>query len=173
MSELRKIRILGAFNPFLRLLNAQNFDNFRDKNLRDILRGIFFAFTTSSMIFIMPFVVALNVWHFIEVRADFGKIAVAFPLLASVMQTEIICIVLTIKSRTVTNTINRLQEIIDQRKFLFKSPMSSVDLKITFSMITIKWIIFFVTNRDFGIRSFTSNLYGYRKQPFIHHQYDD
>lgn len=99
-----------------RVLNAYHSDNFRKKNWCSILRRAFFSFASTAIVFLIPFAISLHLWHLIEVGADFERVAVTFPLAVSLVQMEITCIVLITKSRALSNTINRLQDLVDQRK---------------------------------------------------------
>lgn len=117
MWVVKKVQVLRVLRPFLRLLSAYHWDNFRGKNWRGILCSVLLIFPITVVVLWLPLVISLNVWHLIEVGANFESIAVSFPLSASLVQMEITCIVLMQKSRTLSDTINRLQELVDSRKF--------------------------------------------------------
>lgn len=119
MFKLNKIRVLHVLSPFLRLLHTYHSDNFRNKNWSAILCSVFSALLATVIVLWLPLIIVLKFWHLIEVGANFARFAVSFPLVISLVQMQITCIVLIMKSSALNNAINRLQELVNQRKFLF------------------------------------------------------
>lgn len=114
---LNEIRVLKAFRPFLSILNAYNWDKFHyGANWRSNPQNIFYAFSSTMIVFLLPATVILLFWYLIEISVSFGIFLVELPIAISILQMEVIFIALLLKNRTVTTTIQRLQQIIDQRK---------------------------------------------------------
>lgn len=117
MNKPDKVRVFNAFSPFLRLLNAYNKDNFHQERFTP--RSVCDAAGATMLIILIPTLIVLVVWFLIEVNANFKKFIVQLPLILSVLQMELTFLALMMKSRNITNTINRLQLIIDQRECVF------------------------------------------------------
>lgn len=113
-----RILVLSAFSPYLHLLKAFNADNFHQKDWRSILHSIFDAFTLAMIIFLIPFYCGLDFWNLIDSGADMKKIVVALPLIISGLQFVVIYIALVLANHTISETVSRLQEAIDRRKYL-------------------------------------------------------
>lgn len=121
MSNSNRIIVLSAFSPYLHLLKAFNADNFHQKDWRAMLHSIFDAFISIMIIFLIPTYCVLDFWNLIDIGAEMSKIVVAFPLIISGFQFVLIYIALVLANRTISETIDRLQEAIDRRKYLFCS----------------------------------------------------
>lgn len=111
-----KITVLNEFKPYLRFITAYNYENFTQNTWCHILSNVCYAFSVTTMNIVLSSVVILGVWYLIEINANFKSLAVALPLLISLLQMEITFIALIAKNQAVTETINRIQRVVDQRK---------------------------------------------------------
>lgn len=116
MEKHRDIRILSEFRPYLRLLTAYDRNHYRQRNSGRTLRSLYYPIATTSVVFGIPFMVILAVWHVIDNGGNLGMITVALPVQTSIIQMEITFISLMMKSRTISKTFDKIQEIIDRRK---------------------------------------------------------
>lgn len=114
MGKPDKVRVFNAFSPFLRLLNAYNKENFYHDKFTS--RSLCDVIGATLLIILIPMLIVLVLWFLIEVNANFKKFIVQLPLILSILQMELTFLALMMKSRNITNTINRLQLIIDQRE---------------------------------------------------------
>lgn len=115
MSE--RIYVLNAFSPFLCLLNAYNFENFRDKkNWHCILRGIRNAACTTFVILFIPVYSILSFWNLLDNGTEVKNLVVALPLLFTGLQVESTYIAMIMKNHTITDLIACLQIAIDRRE---------------------------------------------------------
>lgn len=116
MKDVNKMSVLVEFRSYLRLLTAYDSVNFHQNNWRDNLFSVFYAFCTTLMIVCLAMFIALGIWHLVENGTDLDMFAASFPILMGVLEMEITFIALVWKNRTITETINRLQEVIDKRE---------------------------------------------------------
>lgn len=117
MKDYNKIDILTAFNPFLRLLQAYNADNFIPSKRIQIVQNLCFAFGVTGLISVLPASMILTIWYFFDDTSTMKNIVVAAQIL-TVLQMLINAIALVLKNCDVTKTIGRLQEFIDCREYL-------------------------------------------------------
>lgn len=118
MGDLRKVHVLNEFGPYLRLIQAYNIKNFHFSfaNWRCILHSVSYAFGATVIHISLPIYFISAIWYLIESGADLRKFVAGFPILISLLQMEVTCVALMMKNRTVNETINQLQRVIDQRK---------------------------------------------------------
>lgn len=113
MGESSEARIFDSFRPYLRLLQAYNFENFRpnNPNIRNNVRDAigFTLFISLSIILIF-----LQVWCLVESGGDLGKIAILIPMLNCNLALALMYPALIIKNRIINGTINRLEQVIDR-----------------------------------------------------------
>lgn len=163
---LNEIRVWSAFKPFLRILNAYNCDKFRyGTRWRFNSQNVFYAFSSTMMVFLLLATIILLVWHLIEINVSLENYLVELPIAISILQMEVIFITLLLKNRIITTTIQRLQGIIDQRKIfpiIFQVP--EVQLQCKFILlkesenvnyfIRMRWIKAIVSNlQRFGSKT--------------------
>lgn len=116
MEKRRDILVLSEFRLYLRLLTAYDRKHFLQSNSRRTLRSLCYAIATTSVVFGIPFMMILAVWHVIDNGGNLEKITVALPVQTSITQMELTFVSLMMKSRTISKTFNEIQKIIDQRK---------------------------------------------------------
>lgn len=109
-----KICVLYAFRPYLRLLKAFNFDNFRHNNW---FQSVFYAICLILLIFLVLVLIVLGFWYLIEIDAGLRKAVVSLPILFSLMQMEIAFISMVANNSTISKMVDGLQTVIDQSKF--------------------------------------------------------
>lgn len=120
MDNSTKIRVLKEFRPYIRLFEAYNCDHFLHREWRSIRRGVFNAFCTSFMITAMSSHLSFDVWYFVDHRDDLKKVATLFPLSMSSLQMFLSFIAMLVKNGTITEMMDQLQLVVDQRKlFIF------------------------------------------------------
>lgn len=111
------IHVLNDFQPYLYILTAYNRDNF-DRN-KTKWRSICYAFITTIFILLECYLNASSIWYLIEIFNNFYQIAPLIPLVVSVARDGLSFIALILKNRTMIETINRLQKVVDQREHHF------------------------------------------------------
>lgn len=121
----KRIRVLNAFSPFLRLLEAYNWENFHQRSFRQILRSVGYFFSTTVIILLIPAYGAFSFWNTMDNGADLTKIVIALPLLFTGLQFETTYVALILKNRAITKTIRNLQRVIDRREFNSLFPQES------------------------------------------------
>lgn len=114
-----KIRVLVEYDPYLRLLAAFNRGQFHHSNRRDFLRSVLCAFVAIMFLIIIPLYIILIAWFVIENGVEWKKCAVAIPLVAAVLQMSITFIVMIIRNHAVSDVIDGLQQVIDQRESFY------------------------------------------------------
>lgn len=114
----KKIRVLNSFRPYLRLLNAFKLDNFYQCDWFSIRQSIYYAIYTSLLLILIPAAIVLGAWYWIENRGDLRKSIVVFPLLISMVQVVLSFVALIRRNSVINETIYRIQNIINQRKYL-------------------------------------------------------
>lgn len=109
----REINALKACRPYLRLLQAYNSENFSHNNQRENHSAFYLLFTT-IMVLLMPSLLILSAWHLMETESDMKTIVVTTPLCVTLVHATVISIALIVNNRTITETIGRIQKIINQ-----------------------------------------------------------
>lgn len=115
MPEIKHIRILRKFEPFFRLLKAYNANSFAHSSCGSLLPSVGYAFCATLMNASLTIVIVLIVWNLIENNADTNTFVVTLPIVASLLMTELMFVAMMAKNGTVTETIDRLQMVIDRR----------------------------------------------------------
>lgn len=116
MDELpRKLCVMHAFRPYLRLLGAFNAENFPVRQQSSRLR----AYDASAIAISMLLLLIATLLSFLKIVDEHFRMVVfttTFPIFISMIQVISTFFVLTSKNRMVTATIERLQAIIGNRK---------------------------------------------------------
>lgn len=115
MPQIKQIHILRKFEPFLRLLKAYNANSSAYPSWRSLLPRVGYAFCATLMNASLTTVIVLIAWNLIENNADTNTFVVALPIVSSLLMTELMFVAMMAKSGTVTETIDRLQTVIDRR----------------------------------------------------------
>lgn len=112
-----KICVLNAFRPYHRLLKAINKENFHRIHWVQNIHSIFIAAST-VLSAILPFIfVALGLWYLIENEADLNNTVVSLPILISLMQMDVAIIAMITNNRIISDTIEQIQKVTNQRRF--------------------------------------------------------
>lgn len=118
MSHLQKIHVLHQFRPYLQLItrNRHEIGHF-SKSWRCILRSICdVLFYCTKMFLSLPAMIILGIWYLIENEADLREAVVSLPLVISLIEIQMIFIAMLMEARTVTETIEQLQRLVDRRE---------------------------------------------------------
>lgn len=111
------MRILEEFRPFLRLLlKAFAFEHFRQNNWLGILRSVSYAFGVILCILAIPTFILLVIWYFCENDVDLKQIADPLPILQTSLPLEIAFIVMLMKIRLISQTIDQIESIVGRRE---------------------------------------------------------
>lgn len=116
MVNFSKIRVFDAFVPFLRLLTAYNRDNFIGGNWRSNLRSVLWTFGVTVIMSMLFTCIVLIAWYLLENKVNLIKFSVAIPILATASQLELTFFAMLLKNHTITETIDQLQKVVDQRE---------------------------------------------------------
>lgn len=108
--------VLNGFRVYLRFLNSFNRDNFRQNDRHDYLRSVVLALTTLMMFIIFPIHITFDIWGMFDNRANVKKAITVFPLIVSTLQLYLSSLVMLAKNRVITEIIQQIQSIIDQRR---------------------------------------------------------
>lgn len=108
-----KTAILNACQPYLRILQAYNSDNFRKNNWRS---SVFYVLLASMLVVLLPMLAISAIWHLIEVEADLKHVAASLPLILTLLQVEMTFIAMIINNRAIAETFEQVQKVINQRK---------------------------------------------------------
>lgn len=115
MKKTNKVRALTAFRPFYRLLKAYDSRNFEKIDWQNI--GI--AFGVTVLISLPPAIIALAIWRLIEKNDDLENLIISAPLIITILQLFIKILILVKKHREISEILDQLQRVIDQRTWLF------------------------------------------------------
>lgn len=109
------VRILEQFEPFFRIINAYNANNFSGHDWRSMLSSICDAFYVTLGIVSSMLVIVLQIWDLIENNAEANKFVVSFPILVGLLMEESVVVEVVWNSAFIIGTIERLQAAIDKR----------------------------------------------------------
>lgn len=116
MENSRKICILEQFRPYLRLLEAYNPKHFHHPDWLHFLHSVSYALCATAMVVHLPLVASLAIWYLIEVPVDLKMFVVQVPIQCCALQILIALLALLAKASNITETINRIQDLINQRE---------------------------------------------------------
>lgn len=110
-------RVLGGFAPFLRVFQAFNSDNFEKvRNPQGMLRSIVYACCAAGIIINWTIFFIMLTWNILENGFGMKKFVLAGPLIATISQMCLTFIAMMRRNRTISQAIDQLQEVIDERK---------------------------------------------------------
>lgn len=112
----KKIEIFVKFRPYLHLLRAYNPENCHHNNWRCNLHSISLAFGATLFIYAILLVDILIVWLLLENDADAKAIVVSMPIVCSFLLASIAYVALLTENRVISETIERIQNLVDQRE---------------------------------------------------------
>lgn len=116
MDATKKTRVLQAFELYLNILKIFNVENFKQSNGEKTLKNIGFACGMTGCLSLIPFLSVLLIWHLVGTSEVLRHFCLIAPLIISILQMGIKYIALASKNRVINETIERLQNVIDQRK---------------------------------------------------------
>lgn len=147
MDRSDKIHVLKQLNSYIPLIKAYNAESFVYSDRRTFLHRIFWAFCATVIILVLPIFAIVAIWYLIEKDAGLKKFIVAFPILFGLLQVEVTYITLVMKNHSISEMIDRLQRMIDQRKnifsFTFLNPLEETGLAFLFSFFLSRFLFYF------------------------------
>lgn len=113
-AKIKKILVLHAFRPFLRLLSIYNIENFTDR----LIRGPNILLVSLSLITVVSTFAALtlNGWSCIRYKCNLIKNSDRIVAIVGITQQFIIYLSICFYNRVFTNAIESLQKIVENRK---------------------------------------------------------
>lgn len=109
MEKFEKIRVLKAFDPYLLIFKAYNSENFERGDRKRLLQNVCLVLGVTIVHGLLPIVVivALGIWYIFDNDGAMKIVVVVIPPML------ITFITLTAKNRAISETINRIQNVID------------------------------------------------------------
>lgn len=117
MQNLNKICVLNAFSPYLLILKAYNLENFRQINRRRCVKNIAFACGVAVFFSLIPVVSFSAICWLFNSNNAIQHLNIV-PIIFTILQIFMKWVVLTMKNHIISEKIERLQNVIGQRKFL-------------------------------------------------------
>lgn len=108
----RKITVLKTIRLGFQLLQAFNYENFQS-NAKHKIVHIFFATVLTSL---LPILIILSCWYVIENDFEMTNIVASLPIVFSLFQIELSFIVMIVNNRIISDTIDGIQKVVNQRK---------------------------------------------------------
>lgn len=120
MKTNNQITILTKFYPYLRLIQAYRPENFRQNgSWCCTVQSAVAIFGATIMIGSMSIGAILMAWNLVENGDDVKVLVVSSPILLSLILVDLSFLALVWKHDTITEVIERIQELIGQRKHFF------------------------------------------------------
>lgn len=116
MEKRKKVVVLGAFQKYLRLLKVYNSENFKKTDENQFVRNVCIAVGATIVIGLIPIVVYLGIWYIFDSGATLRIIVIAMPVIISIVQLLISLIALISENRGISEMIERIQTITNERK---------------------------------------------------------
>lgn len=112
-----RIRVLHQFESLFRLTKAYNANNFANRSWRSIIPNAFAAFyvTVANLTFLI--FIVLIAWNLIENIGDVNELVASMPIVISLSWAVSIAVDMMWKNQIIAEAIERLQKVIDHRKF--------------------------------------------------------
>lgn len=114
-------RVLKESGPFLRILDAFNYDHFQYNNWHSVLLSLGYAFCTAAISFIVPPFTLLAIWFAIDNRGNLHKCIAVLAIETSALQLQLTFMAFMLRKQVINVTIDRLQKAVDQRESAFGS----------------------------------------------------
>lgn len=119
MADPEKLRVFSAFKYFLIILKALNFENFERKGRNRVVQNVCLACGVTLFVALMPITFMLGLWYIYDYNCKIKIIVIVIPPILTVLQLFLTFITLRANNRVISETIERIQELIDQRKCIF------------------------------------------------------
>lgn len=117
MGEIKTIRVLCAFCPYMRMLQAYKYANFWNISNSRKVRRIAYSICITIRVMAVPFVIILGLWHLIECDIDIREFSTYFALVVVYTQLLFLFVVMMIKNKEISAGVERIQRIVDKREF--------------------------------------------------------
>lgn len=131
MGNLDKIRVLNAFSPYFLILKVYNCENFTQVNRRRFVKNVAFAFAATVYFSLIPVISCSAIWWLFNsnnATQHFNLVPIIFTILQIFMKW----VVLTMKNHIISEKIERLENVIGERKsLLFDRLMAQSEKKRT------------------------------------------
>lgn len=114
IESLRRVHVLAAFRPYLRILQTFDKGNVRGQSTSLIKQSsrTFFVIVLSVAI---PVVVFLGIWHMIENTLDINELVTSSALVLTYVQMFFIYVAIMVKNRLINKTLGDIQKTVDAR----------------------------------------------------------
>lgn len=110
------VAVLNKCRPYLRLLEAFNYKNRQLTNWQQFKNYAFSVLCTSIILHMLLVIIMLGFWYLVEIKADLRTAIGSLPLLFSLVQVEVAFIVMMINNEVISESIEHVQKVINQRK---------------------------------------------------------
>lgn len=115
MENLHEIRVLRAFHPYLRALQAYNARNYRNKSVSVKIRQIIETLGVTVGITSALLLVGLATWHMIE-NVDISALSISGARVLCFSQMVFAVVIFMIKTPQINETVSSVQRTIDKRE---------------------------------------------------------
>lgn len=115
---MTEVATLTAFRPYLRILQAFNWENFAVPR-KERLSRIPYACAVGLGAIMLAAMIALGFWQIADEHFSMRIFTTSFPIIISLTQVLLAFVLLASKNRQITATIHHLQAIITDREFFF------------------------------------------------------
>lgn len=119
MENTKKINALSAFDGYLRILKAYNIENFNGGDRIHFVRNVCFVFGVTISVAQMAIVSILAIWYTIDYGCALQIVFAAIPSILTVLQFFVTFLAFASNNRIISETIERIQNIIERRKCRF------------------------------------------------------
>lgn len=134
-----KIRVMGAFEPFLNNLTIFNQENFHGSDRRVVARNIVRVILISTILLSMITSTILLVMQCVAIGADLITLSLLISVTLELARLMMVYISLQRKNRIITNLVGHLQLVIEKREFLILSyKLTKVDFFLSIILTGIE-----------------------------------
>lgn len=116
MENSMKMPVLNAFNVFLRILKIYNCENFQRNGQKQYVRNVCLAFVLTTFATLVPIMCGLAIWYIFDNGCALIIVVVVIPPTLTALQLFLSFITLAARNRIISQTIDRIQKVIDHRK---------------------------------------------------------
>lgn len=164
MATPSKVRVLNAIYPHLAVFKAYNPENFQHNHKIKNLKSICFAFAVTVMVLAIPVTSVLSIALLFESDdLTMLEVVAVVPIVLSILYVCIEFVALSVGNRIITETIARLQNVVNQRKCHSISQIKIFSIEILF------WILLSLINRVWWFIAIASISHAVREKAFNFH----
>lgn len=116
MKNSRKIRVLCAFNPYLRVLKAYNSDNFNRSDRSRFVENMWFGSGVAIFAATIPIVSVLSIWFLYDEGATMQITVAVLPPTLTLLQLLLTFSILMKRNQEISETLVQIRHVIDQRR---------------------------------------------------------